>query len=131
MEQSIFLSTKKVLGIGPDDTSFDLDILTHINSAFSNLQQLGLGPPEGFAIEDESSQWEDLGIEKVPMLSQMKTCIYLRVRLLFDPPATSYLQIALEKQIEEHDWRLNVLREETAWFIPQPLPDVIEGGDAY
>lgn len=119
MEESILISTKKVLGVGPDDGSFDLDIITHINSAFFTLQQLGLGPVEGFYIEDEEAQWDDF--EADPNISaQVKTYIYLKTRMLFDPPQTSYLITAFEKQIVEHESRLNMRREETAWVDPDP-----------
>jgi hypothetical protein len=120
MEQSILLSTKKILGVAPDDDSFDLDIITHINSAFSNLHQLGIGPIDGFVIDDEEAEWADFGISSPPMLSLLKTCIYLRVRLLFDPPGTSYLLGAAERQVQEHEWRLSVLREHTDWVDPDP-----------
>jgi hypothetical protein len=118
MEQSILKSTKKVLGIGPDDTSFDLDVITHINSAFSHLHQLGVGPAEGFVIEDETATWDQFMVTSPPILSLLKTCVYLRVRMLFDPPTTSYLVTAMEQQIVEHEWRLNVLREGTDWIDP-------------
>jgi hypothetical protein len=120
MEESILRATKKVLNIGLDDDSFDLDITTHINSAFSNLHQLGIGPVDGFAIDDEEAEWADFGISSTPMLSLLKTCIYLRVRLLFDPPTTSYLRDASEAQVREHEWRLSTLREATDWVDPDP-----------
>lgn len=118
MEQSILTSTKKILGIESDYTAFDLDIITHINSAFSTLSQLGLGPVGGFAIEDESAEWADFYSEDET--NSIKTYVYLKVRLLFDPPQTSYLIAALEKQIEEYEWRLNVHFEETGWTDPDP-----------
>ena len=120
METSILKSIKKVLGIALDDASFDQDVIMYVNSAFSNLQQLGLGPVDGFLIEDDTEVWDDLEIDEVPILSQLKTCVYLRVRMLFDPPATSYLQDAMNRQILEHDWRLNTLREASAWVDPDP-----------
>jgi hypothetical protein len=82
MEQSILKSTKKILNIGVDDESFDLDILTYINTAFSHLHQLGIGPDEGFVIEDAEATWEDfLGPEPaLPILSAVKTNVHLRVR---------------------------------------------------
>lgn len=126
MEDSILISVKKILNVPADDDSFDVDIVSHINSAFSNLHQLGVGPPDGFWIEDDDAEWQDFGITSTPILSQLKTCIYLRVRMLFDPPQTSYLIGALEKQIVEHEWRLNVMREETDWVDPNP-PEVMIG----
>lgn len=127
MEESILKSVKKILGIYPDDDSFDLDIITHINSAFSVLHQLGVGPVEGFSIEDEEAVWDDFGSElETPVIKEIQTCVYLRVRLLFDPPATSYAIAALERQITEHEWRVNVMRESTAWVDPDP-PVVMNG----
>ena len=127
METSILNSTKKVLGIGPDDTSFDLDIITFINSAFSILQQLGVGPVDGFEIEDDTAVWSDfVDKQNASYVSLVKTCVYLRVRMLFDPPTTSYLQDTMQRQIEQHEWRLNVLREGDDWVDPMP-PLVING----
>lgn len=119
METSILTSTKKVLGIPEDYLVFDLDILTHINSAFSTLTQLGVGPPEGFMIEDASAVWADF-IPDDLQYNPVKTYIYLRVRQLFDPPTTSYLITAFNEQIKELEWRLNVHREETGWVDPDP-----------
>lgn len=129
MEQSILTSTKKILNISPDDPSFDLDIIMHINSALSHLFQLGVGPPAGLAIEDASIEWTALGIEELPILNQLKTCVFLRVRLLFDPPQMWHVMAAMEKQLLECDTRLSILREETAWVDPRP-PDVlvVDGG---
>lgn len=121
MEQSILNSTKKILNVNPDDDSFDLDIITHINSAFSVLHQLGIGPPDGFFIEDDTETWADfLPAGPTPMIKEVQTCVYLRVRLLFDPPQTSYAIAALERQIGEHEWRVNVMRENVDWVDPDP-----------
>lgn len=110
MTDSILDSTKKVLGIEASYTAFDTDIVMHINSVFSTLHQLGIGPIEGFEIEDQTTQWSDfLGTET--RLNSVKTYVYLRVRLLFDPPTTSFAIAAMQKQAEEYEWRLNVLRE--------------------
>jgi hypothetical protein len=120
MDTSILSSTKKILGLDPDDESFDLDVITHINSAFSILSDIGIGPHGGYGITDASDTWEDLGIESKEIVNLIKTCLYLRVRLLFDPPQTPYLQAAFQKQIEEHEWRLNQMRENVAWVNPNP-----------
>lgn len=111
MEQSILTSTKKILQLADDYTAFDLDVITHINSAFSSLQQLGVGPPGGFSIEDDQAEWADLDLPLI-QLSMVKTYIYLKVRALFDPPTTSFLLEATQKQIEELEFRLNIAREE-------------------
>lgn len=110
MESSILISTKKILGVAEEYTAFDPDIITHINSSFSVLNQLGVGPTEGFGIEDETAEWTDIGIP-ANQLSMVRTYIYLKTRMLFDPPNTSFLIEAMNKQIEELEWRLNVFRE--------------------
>lgn len=120
MSDSILTSTKKILGIDVAYLAFDLDIITHINSVFSTLTQLGVGPEEGFMIADAEAEWVDfLGADLE--LNAVKTYVYLRVRLLFDPPTTSYLIAAFEKQVEELTWRLNVKREATLWTDPDPV----------
>jgi hypothetical protein len=120
METSILISTKKILGITESYTAFDLDIITHINSTFSILNQLGVGPEAGFMIEDEVAVWDDLEVP-IRQLSLIKTYVFLKVRLLFDPPTTSFLIEATNKQIEEYEWRLNVNRENDI-----PLPTLEE-----
>jgi hypothetical protein len=119
MEKSILNSTKKILGIAEDYTVFDLDIITHINSAFSTLTQLGVGPANGFMIEDATPVWADF-IESDLQYNSVKSYVFLKVRQLFDPPATSYLISAVERQIQELEWRLNVHREEAGWVDPNP-----------
>jgi hypothetical protein len=123
MEQSILKSTKKILGIGDDDPSFDLDIITHINSAFSTLHDMGVGPEEGFVIEDEDSEWDEF-IDDIIKLSKVKTVVFLHTRLVFDPPTSSFLVDAMQKQLLEAQWRLNVNREETAWVDPDPSTEL-------
>lgn len=120
MENSILISTKKNLGIAADYDVYDLDIITHINTAFSTLAQLGVGPVNGFMIEDDTAEWADFFGTEDFQLNSARTYVYLKVRLLFDPPQTSYLIAAMEKQIEQIEWRLNVHREETAWVDPDP-----------
>lgn len=111
METSILSSTKKILGVASTYTAFDLDILTHINATFSVLSQLGVGPVGGFAIEDASAQWEDFAVP-ADQLQVVKTYVFLKVRILFDPPNTSFLLNTMETQIKEYEWRLNALRED-------------------
>lgn len=110
MTSSILNSTKKILGLDFDYTPFDLDIITHINAAFSVLNQLGLGPLDGFMIEDDQADWGEFQVPQ-NQLNLVKTYIYLKVRTLWDPPTTSYLIEATNKQIAEIEWRLNVFRE--------------------
>lgn len=125
MEQSILKSTKKILGLEPDDTSFDLDIITHINAEFSTLTGLGVGPEAGFVIEDDTVEWESYLADDPIKLSHVKTAIYLRVRILFDPPAQSFLVEAIKEQLLEAEWRLNTNREGTEWIDPDP-PVLVE-----
>lgn len=118
MDDSILTSTKKILGVAEDYTVFDMDIITHINTAFSTLTQLGVGPPDGFMIEDEDAEWVDfIGTDK--QYNSVKSYVFLRVRQLFDPPQTSYHIASMERQIQELEWRLNVHREETEWVDPE------------
>lgn len=120
MEQSILTSTKKILGLPEDHTEFDLDVLTHINSVFSDLTQLGVGPIGGFMIEDETKNWPDYISDDTVLLNMVRSYMYLRVRHLHDPPNTSYVLAALEKQIDKMEWRMNVHREGTQWVDPGP-----------
>lgn len=123
MEESILKSTKKILNVAEDDESFDLDIITHINAAFSHLQQLGVGPVIGFQIVGESEEWANFfGEDPAPVyiLNAVKINIALRVRSLFDPPQLPHVLAATERQLQESDWRLNALREATEWADPDP-----------
>jgi hypothetical protein len=124
MEESILKSTKKILGLAEDYTPFDLDVITHINAAFSILNQLGVGYEDGFWIEDEATVWNDYGVP-ANQLHLVKTYVYLKVRSLFDPPATSYLIEATNNQIKEYEWRLNSFRE---WEL-DPTDPMVEVPD--
>ena len=108
---SILVSIKKLLGIAADYTHFDPDIIMHINSAFSILTQLGVGPPEGFRIEDDVKTWNDF-ISDTIRLDAVKSYVYLKVGLMFDPPTSSAVLSAKERQISELEWRLNVAAEQ-------------------
>ena len=118
MSDSILTSTKKILGIAEDYTAFDLDILTHINSVLSTVNQLGIGPEAGFMITGASEEWTSLLGDDL-RLNAVKTYVFLRVRMIFDPPQTSFHQAAMEKQIQELEWRLNVHREGLSWVDPE------------
>lgn len=110
MEESILNSIKKLLGITADYTHFDTDILIHINSVFMTLNQLGVGPSEGFRIQDDTSLWNDY-IEDDDDLDAVKTYIYLKVKLIFDPPLSSSVAEVIKKEINEFEWRLNINAE--------------------
>ena len=107
---SILTSIKKLLGIAEEYTIFDADIIMHINSTFMVLQQLGVGPPEGFYIEDTQAYWEDF-IPDLERLRAVRTYMGLKVRLLFDPPSSTAVLGAYESMIKEYEWRLNVASE--------------------
>lgn len=105
--ESILTSIKKLLGIQEEYKQFDTDIIIHINSVFMTLTQIGVGPAEGFTIDDEFSLWRDF-IEDPYVLSAVKTYIYLKVKILFDPGSMGSATLAAyERQIAELEWRLN------------------------
>jgi hypothetical protein len=104
---SILTGIKKLLGIVEEDTSFDTDIILHINMAFFNLNQLGIGPAEGYSITDKSTVWGDY-LESRTDLEAVKTFVFLKTRLIFDPPQSGFLLDAIKEQIRELEWRLNV-----------------------
>lgn len=104
---SILTSVKKMLGIDECYTHFDPDIVMHINSVFAVLAQLGVGPVEGFSITDASSTWSDFFAED-PRLGFVKSYVYQKVKLLFDPPTSSALTESMNRVINELEWRLNV-----------------------
>ena len=120
MEESILISTKKVLGLSSDSTDFDLDVITHINASFSILNQLGVGPEASFFIEDDTAVWADFGAPD-NQLNLVKTYIYLKVRILFDPPQIGFLMDAAQKQVLEYEWRLNTFREYALQIPPDPV----------
>jgi hypothetical protein len=115
---SILVDIKKVLGIAEDYTDFDVDIIMHINSVFDTLNQLGVGPEDGFAIEDATAVWDDFLGADARVFNSTKTYIYLRVRLLFDPPSTSFVITSMNEQIQQLEWRINVQREGVSWTDP-------------
>lgn len=137
MNDSILNDVKKVLSLDPSYTEFDTDILLFVNSVFSNLTQLGVGPDTGYAITGANETWgEFLGTNK--RLNNVKTYISLKVRLQFDPPKTPHTIAAFEKIIAEQEFRISAEREQTHWVSPDTtLPDssdpfedevVIDGG---
>lgn len=107
IEGSILHDIKKMLGPSYDDDSFDTDIIIHINSTFTTLRQLGVGPAKGYRISDEDNLWSEF-VKDEEMLDSVKTYIYLKVKLIFDPPLNGTLYEAFERQVKELEWRLNV-----------------------
>lgn len=111
MAESILQSTKKALGLQSDYDVFDQELILFINSIFNVLTQVGVGPVDGFSIEDDSAEWEDFTNDETT-LNMVKTYMYIRVRLIFDPPQTSFVIASLENIQKELEWRLNVTSDE-------------------
>ena len=111
--ESILTSIKKLLGIPEDVTQFDMDITIHINSVFMILTQLGVGPSEGFSITDADNTWDEFLGTDLSNFEAVKTFIYLKVRLLFDPPASATVTESINRLASEYEWRLNVAAEST------------------
>ena len=106
--ESILTSIKKLLGIAEDYTHFDEDLIMHINSVFTILTQLGVGPTKGFRIEDELATWNDFLQTDSVLFDSVKSYIHLKVKLLFDPPLSGTVMTSYERIISELEWRLNV-----------------------
>lgn len=107
MEPSILKTIKRMLGLEPDDDTFDVDIIVLINAAFMSLQQLGVGPDEGFSIASANELWSDFMVDD-RLYQGVRKYIYLKVRTVFDPPASSSVADALKKNLDELEWRLIV-----------------------
>ena len=110
MTDSILTTIKKLLGITEEYEHFDQDIIMHINSVFMILTQLGVGPSNGFSISDKTATWDEL-IEEGTNLEAVKSYVYMKVRLLFDPPLSSAVMECINRSINELEWRLNVSAE--------------------
>lgn len=108
MEESILISIKALLGPDADYEVFDQDIVIFINSAIATLTQLGVGPSEGFEITGSDETWSDYLGDDMRRINQVKTYLYMKVKMAFDPPSSSFVQSAFEKSCEEFEWRLNV-----------------------
>lgn len=108
--ESILTSIKKLLGYEKEQTDFDTDIIIHINSALSRLNLLGVGPSEGFSIQNDITTWNEF-IQENAKLNDVKTYVYLKVKLVFDPPSSSSVIAAMERSIAELEFCLNVTAE--------------------
>ena len=104
---SILLSIKKLLGIDALCDHFDTDVIMYINSALSNLTQLGVGPPDGFTVTSNTETWDSLLMDS-KKLEFVKTYVYLKVKLVFDPPSSSSVIDVIDRQIKELEWRIEV-----------------------
>ena len=108
---SILLSVKNQLGIFTDETGFDNELIMCINSTFSTLYQIGVGPTNGFSISDSSSLWSTY-LANETALDMVKSYMYLKVRLLFDPPSNSSYLNAITEMCKEYEWRMSVFCSE-------------------
>ena len=113
---SILTSIKKLLGIDEADTNFDVDVIFHINTTLSILSQLGVGE-KSFSIEDKDAEWKDF-LSDMTNLELIKSYIFMKVKLIFDPPQSSAVIEVMNRQISELEWRINELvdpgKEETS-----------------
>ena len=112
---SILKDVRHVLGVHEDDEVFDRDLIMHINSTFNVLRQMGVGPEKGFAIKDASATWDEFLTDE-PKVNMVRSYMYAKVRMQFDPPNSGTLVDALKNQIAEYEWRMNV-DVETDWQI--------------
>lgn len=108
--ESVLTSIKKLLGMGEDYTVYDTDVMIHINSVFADLKRLGVGPSEGFKVTGPYETWSDFTGDVIDFES-VKTYVYLRVRLLFDPPSSAAAIEAMKAQADKYEWLLNVSAE--------------------
>lgn len=140
INNSILNSTKKMVGLEEDDKTFDLDLITHINTVFVVLTQIGVGPADGFMIEDDKDEWTSF-LENKIQLNSVRSLLFMKVRLAFDPPSQSYLVDSLKAQIAELEWRLNVSESprilptdgdsELVWILDghAPFPEEAQNND--
>lgn len=109
MSGSILNDVKQTLGLLPDQTAFDTDVMMHTNTALSTLGQLGVGPVEGYMIISADNTWDEFVTD--PRLNSVKSYIFLKVRLMFDPPGTGFVIASIERQIQELEYRINVVAD--------------------
>ena len=110
MQDSILMTIRKLVCGNPYADHFDTDLLVHINACFSILNQLGVGPENGFVVTDETQSWSSYIADNY-ILNMVKTYVTLKVKKIFDPPLTSSVLEAMDKEISQLEWRLNVAVE--------------------
>ena len=111
MSDSILKTIRRMLGPDEDYSHFDPEIIDHINSAFSDLNGLGVGPEEGFSIADDKATWKDYLVGDQKKMNNVITFVYLSVKLVFDPPANAALLNALQAKYDKLEWKLSVAAE--------------------
>lgn len=123
---SILSSVKKQLGAEIDYEHFDPEIILNINAAFATLNQLGVGPKNGFSITGEDEVWTDYIADNDNVLNLVKPYVYLKVKCIFDPPQVSYVLDTYQQMINEYEWRLKTICDE---FPDDKDPDNEDEGD--
>lgn len=108
--ESILTSIKKLLGIDQDYDHFDNDIIMHINGVLMTLNQIGIGPVEGFSITSDAETWGNF-LGEYTNLEAVKTYVHLKVRMVFDPPSSSAVMESMKRQADEYEWRLQLQGE--------------------
>lgn len=133
METSILKTVKSSLGLDVNDTSFDAEVILFTNTVLATLNQIGVGPETGFQITDATATWDNL-LGSDLRLNAVQSFVHLRVRLLFDPPQSSFAVESLERIAKEYETRIYLLRETETWVPPTPpvIPEdedfIIDGG---
>ena len=127
MDDSILATIKKMLGLENDYTPFDTDVIVNINAALMTLSQLGVGPREGFVVCGYDEQWCDF-VNDEAKLGAVKTYVYLKVKMVFDPPTNSFVMDAMKQQAEEIGWRLNAQAESGEKFDFMKKDSLKRGG---
>lgn len=106
---SILEDVKHMLGLLPEDTAFDLDVIIKVNTAISDLTQLGVGPVQGYQITGPENQWNEFADD--PRMNAVKSYIFLKAKLMFDPPQSGFATQAIERQLTEMQYRINVVAD--------------------
>lgn len=112
MPDSVLNGIKDALGVAEANTAFDAQLVLHINSVLSNLNQLGVGPSEGVAITGSTEEWS-AALDDDVLLNNVKSYMFLRVKLLFDSPTNAAYLSSIKEQIKEAEWRIRVYADET------------------
>lgn len=124
MPGSILDDVKKLIGLDASYTAFDLDVMTHINTVFTGLSALGIGPAGGFMITGNTETWDSyIGTDLD--LNSVKTYIFMRVRMIFDPPTITAVIDAMKEEIQKLEVLLSIKREGVSWVDPNPPADPV------
>lgn len=131
MADSILTSTKKLLGLTEDYTAFDPDITIFINACLGTLNQLGVGPDSGIQITDKTATWDILATP-LPMTELCQSYVYLKTRMLFDPPTSRFPIQAMQDQLAEMEWRIHSMVDGAEILpVPEPTRPETEAQKAY